>query len=139
MLIAFLLPVAATLTYGILLLIRRKDPLREPGTASAAAVDVVISCGVHFMIALHVVMLAGVLTRSPVAGRSLVLLLVGLALVVIGNVLPRTRPNLVVGIRTEQMLSNRALWIRTHRRLGYMAVGSGLLIMLSLLAACSAD
>jgi len=52
----------------------------------------------------------------------------------IGNLLPRTRPNLAIGIRTEHTLSNRSFWIRIHRSAGYIVVGAGAMIVLSAIA-----
>ncbi len=45
----------------------------------------------------------------------------------IGNELPRTRPNLVFGIRTTRALSDRDLWMRLHRTVGHAMVGIGAL------------
>ena len=57
-------------------------------------------------------------------------LMLGLTLVVIGNLLPRLRPNLVIGIRTARTLSDRSAWARANRTAGYATVvaGSSLLI-----------
>jgi uncharacterized membrane protein len=52
----------------------------------------------------------------------------------IGNLLPRTRPNLAIGIRTARTLSDRALWIRTHRSLGYLVTALGVVIVVAALA-----
>ena len=56
--------------------------------------------------------------------------MLGLTLVVIGNLLPRLRPNLVIGIRTARTLSDRSAWARANRTAGYATVvaGSSLLI-----------
>jgi uncharacterized membrane protein len=129
---AFLLPVATTITYGLLQLVKRKDPLREAGSRAAITVDIIVSVAVHFMVGLHLVVLIGLLTLST-AVETLVILLIGSTVIVVGNLLPRTRPNLLVGIRTENTLTNRAQWIRTHRIAGYVTVGAGLLILMSLI------
>ena len=55
----------------------------------------------------------------------------GMALIAIGNLLPRTRPNLVIGIRTSGTLADRTLWMRTHRILGYIVVACGLAIIVA--------
>jgi len=56
---------------------------------------------------------------------ELVPLMLGFTMISIGNLLPRTRPNLAIGIRTRLTLSDRALWIRVHRCAGYMVVACG--------------
>jgi len=57
--------------------------------------------------------------------------LLGAFLIGIGNLLPRTRPNLAIGIRTSRTLSDRDLWMRTHRIAGYLVVALGLVILVA--------
>ena len=57
--------------------------------------------------------------------------LVGLFFVGVGNLLPRTRPNLLIGIRTARTLEDRELWARIHRTCGYLAVGFGIVVALA--------
>lgn len=52
----------------------------------------------------------------------------------VGNLFPKTRPNLAIGIRTHRTLSDRALWVRTHRFAGYLLVACGAVIVLSAIA-----
>jgi hypothetical protein len=58
-------------------------------------------------------------------GPQIVVLLFGGLFVAIGDLLPRTRPNLAFRIRTQRTLSDRIFWIRLHRRCGYVAVAFG--------------
>jgi uncharacterized membrane protein len=58
----------------------------------------------------------------------------GLALIGVGNLLPLTRPSRAIDIRTRRTLSDRALWMRTHRVAGYLVVGLGLVIVVSAVA-----
>jgi len=61
------------------------------------------------------------------AGRAVVVLL-GAVLVAIGNLLPRTRPNVAIGVRTARTLTNTQLWQHVHRAGGYATVGLGAVI-----------
>lgn len=84
---------------------------------------------VRFLTAIHVLLVAalcGVPWMQFIAGRAVVVC-VGLVLVAIGNEFPRTRPNLVFGIRTGRALRDRDLWMRLHRTLGHALVGIGTL------------
>jgi uncharacterized membrane protein len=54
---------------------------------------------------------------------------VGLLLIVLGNVLPRVRPNWMIGIRTPWTLSSDRVWERTHRVGGYLLIGAGLVLL----------
>ena len=57
--------------------------------------------------------------------------MLGLALIVIGNLLPRLRPNIVIGIRTSRTLADRGAWARANRTAGYAAVGAGTSFLLA--------
>jgi uncharacterized membrane protein len=58
---------------------------------------------------------------------------VGVLLIVIGNLLPRARPNWFVGIRTPWTLSSDRVWEKTHRFGGHVFVAGGILIVLAAL------
>jgi uncharacterized membrane protein len=62
----------------------------------------------------------------PVSMARLMPALVGVMLVVVGNVLPQARPNWFFGIRTPWTLSNDRVWERTHRVGGYLMVAAGI-------------
>jgi hypothetical protein len=130
LLIAFLLPTAAALTYLLLRAIARKDPLRIEESPSARACDAILSRAIAFVLTLHLAILAGLLGRGAWA-VPVILVLTGVTLVRIGNLLPRTRPNLVVGWRSARVLASRELWIHTHRLLGYAAVSLGSAIVIA--------
>jgi uncharacterized membrane protein len=89
------------------------------------------------MVGLHGLVLLSLL-GFPISGfpvHRLAMVLFDLLLVGIGNVLPRVRPNTVVGIRTRHLLDDRVAWSRVHRMAGYflvtlgaIAVGAGLML-----------
>ncbi len=68
---------------------------------------------------------------GPQLGTRLIVVLFGGVFIAIGNLLPRTRPNLALGIRTTRTLTNRHLWIKLHWTCGYVAVAFGTLIAIS--------
>jgi uncharacterized membrane protein len=47
----------------------------------------------------------------------------------IGNLLPRVRPNVAIGIRTSRTLRDRDAWLRANRTAGYVAVALGFAIV----------
>jgi uncharacterized membrane protein len=49
-------------------------------------------------------------------------------LVAIGNLLPRTRPNVAFGVRTTRTLTNTQLWQQVHRAGGYATVALGIVV-----------
>ena|SRR5687767_5305301 len=132
--IAFTLPVAAMATFLIL----RKlwgaiGPDRDGDRESEAVHRAIAACVALFIMALQVLLmlnLGGVEWIRP-RGPRLVVVLFGSLFIVIGNLLPRTRPNLALGIRTSRTLSDRPFWIRLHRTCGYLSVALGVVIVVT--------
>ena len=54
---------------------------------------------------------------------------IGLGMIAIGNVLPRTKPNWIAGVRTKQTLSDPAVWARTHRLAGLLMMIAGSVVI----------
>jgi uncharacterized membrane protein len=69
----------------------------------------------------------------PVAMQRVVPVGIGVLFVVMGNLLPRARPNWFVGIRTPWTLSSDRVWEKTHRLGGHLFVAAGILIVLAAL------
>jgi len=134
---ALMLPTAMLVTDWLL----RGLCVRHPVDARDLAGDLAINDAIMlrfllFVLGVHVMVLLGmegVLQGRAWAGQVVPVML-GLTMISIGNLLPRTRPNLAIGIRTRRLLLNRALWMRTHRSTGYLLVICGTIIVLSALA-----
>ena len=135
-LIAFALPTAATFTYLIL-----RSLWHEATTERDAAPDgfpeaihrAIAVRVVLFVTAIHVLVLLNLSGVGWIraAGPRLVVTLLGGVFIAVGNLLPRTRPNLAFGIRTARTLSDRSLWIRLHRTCGYVSVMFGAVVIVS--------
>jgi len=135
--VAFLLPTAVVVTDFLLRGLYVEHPIDESNSPNAPAVyDAIMLRVTVFIVGVHSVVLLAVLGR--LSGRrwaaELVPLMLGFTMIGIGNLLPKTRPNLAIGIRTRLTLSDRALWIRVHRWAGYLMVGCGAVIVLSAIA-----
>jgi uncharacterized membrane protein len=136
-LVAFLLPTFALLTDNLLRGLCLRHPVAGARAADVLAVyDAIMLRLTIFIMGVHAAVLVAVL--GLVAGRAwaaqLVPVMLGLMLIGIGNLLPRTLPNLAIGIRTSRTLADRALWRRVHRTVGYLVVASGTVIVVSALA-----
>jgi uncharacterized membrane protein len=96
--------------------------------ASAAALRTILYVVTCFIVTLHLIIILTLIgvQFGPVAPARLVLSLTGLLLVLVGNWLPRSRPNLAFGIRTRQLLNNARAWARVHRFVGHVTCGVGL-------------
>lgn len=132
-LVAFALPTAATVTYLILRRLSGEPPAERVIDAESEAHRGIAVRLVVFIMALHVLVLLnlGGVQWIHTWGPRLVVVLFGGVFIAIGNLLPRTRPNLALGIRTTRTLTNRDLWIRLHRTAGHVSVALGAVIVVS--------
>ena len=79
---------------------------------------------------MHIIVLRAAL-GYPVAIERVLPVGLGVLFIVIGNLLPRARPNWFVGIRTPWTLSSDRVWEKTHRFGGHVFVAAGMLMLLS--------
>ena len=94
-----------------------------------------ITFAVASLIALmHVALVVGVL-HWPHWTYKILTAILGLGFIAAGNVMPRTRPNWIVGLRTKRTLTDRAAWQRTHRVLGALMMGLGAVVVVASLVA----
>ena len=132
--IAFLLPTAAGAIYVLMRLLAAHDHVRRGNGAFTRTYDAIVFRIVLFIGALHGIVLIGLLGRGLVARTGplvprLAPALLGAGLVAIGNLLPRVRPNVAIGIRTSRTLRDREAWLRANRTAGYVAVALGFAIV----------
>jgi hypothetical protein len=143
---AMLIPTTAFGVWALLMslsLVRGRPGTRFPlneGTGAGAidrfsATYATVAYAVTGLLALgHLAVIASLLAW-PIWSFQLMAAGVGISLIVAGNVVPRTRPNWIVGIRTRRTLSDPSVWAHTHRMLGVLLVASGVgVVLLSMLA-----
>lgn len=87
------------------------------------------------MIALHGLVIAQLMGTTVIRawGPRLVWILLGLNLISVGNLLPRTHPNLLIGIRTRRTIASSAMWRQVHRTTGWATVIFGIVMVLGAL------
>jgi uncharacterized membrane protein len=112
MLVAFTLPSTALVVFALFRSLWRHDLVRVGNGAFEATYHAIVLRVLLFVVALHAIVLlqltgaaSGLGLRAP-GGRTVVVML-GLVILAIGNLLPRTRPNVAVGLRTARTLSER--------------------------------
>jgi uncharacterized membrane protein len=135
---AFLLPTAALVTDAMLRGLIARQPFEGANAPDMLATyDAVMLRLMLFLMGVHATVLVGLLGRLPDRpwAARIVPALLGLTMIGVGNLLPRTRPNLAIGIRTRRTLSDRAVWAHTHRIAGYALVTGGLLVVVAAVAA----
>lgn len=91
--------------------------------------DLVVALVIAFVLTFHLTMVA-LAAGAPASTVNAFLVLVGLGLAVMGNVIPRLRPNPIMGLRTRSTLRDPILWARMHRLFGALLFGSGVLVMI---------
>ena len=132
-LIAFMLPTLAAVVLYVVHTFEWRRPLwsREPG--DCAATERILFRIIVFIAGLHGLVLLLVTEVLWVRhwGLQLAFVLIGALLVSVGNLLPKTRPNVVVGIRTPRSLRSRHVWMEINRAGGYVSVALGLLIIVA--------
>lgn len=69
---------------------------------------------------------------------SLVTMLVGIMLIVLGNYLPKVKHNYFVGIRSPWTLASEEVWIRTHRFSGPIFMAGGAILSVAAIVLSSA-
>lgn len=83
---------------------------------------------------MHVALVAGVL-HWPLWTYRILTAILGLGFIAAGNIMPRTRPNWIVGVRTKRTLMDRTAWQRTHRVLGALMMGLGAVVVVASIVA----
>jgi hypothetical protein len=96
--------------------------------------DLIALAVILLFVGMHAAMLAAALQAPALAARILPAVL-GVCLVMMGNVTPRLRPNWVAGLRSNRLLEDPQLWRRAHRVFGAALVVSGIVTMVAALAA----
>ena len=108
-------------------MIPRFEPRRANLERSGKAYGAVWIAVVTLLGGFHVLAVAAALGADLEISR-LVLIGTGLLFVVIGNYLPKVRPNYLMGIRTPWTLASDLSWTRTHRLGGRLFVIEGLVL-----------
>jgi uncharacterized membrane protein len=88
--------------------------------------DTIVLGVVLLLTGFHAAILSALLQHPTIASRIISIALGGV-FVMLGNVMPRLRPNWVAGLRIRRTLENPQLWSATHRVYGAAFVISGLL------------
>ena len=108
---AWLIPIFLLGMWALVRILPRIDPRGSNYAKFGGAFEAIIDTIMLFMLALHIVALRAAL-GYPMQMQRILPIGVGVVLIVIGNLLPRARPNWFVGIRTPWTLSSDRVWER---------------------------
>jgi uncharacterized membrane protein len=127
---AFLLPAIMLGVWSLMRFLPRIDPRRANYAKFADTYDLMVDSFLALFAVMHVA-LVGAALGWPVSMERVAPALVGLQFIILGNALPRARPNWWFGIRTPWTLSNDRVWARTHRVGGYLLAAAGLVLLVA--------
>jgi uncharacterized membrane protein len=127
---AFLIPGLMLVLWLLMRFLPTIDPRRANYAKFADTYDLLINSFIALLTVMHVA-LVGTTLGWPVSMQRLAPALVGLQFVILGNALPRARPNWWFGIRTPWTLSNDRVWARTHRVGGYLLAAAGVVLLVA--------
>src|SRR5579862_256184 len=106
-------PCMLIVTWGVMRALPKIDPWRANYAKMQGAYDIVVNAVLSVLALAHFSILGGTI-GAPISIDRIIPFAVSLLFIVIGNVLPRARPNFWFGIRTPWTLTNPRVWERTH-------------------------
>lgn len=130
---AWVVPLFLLLMWGLVRVLPAIDPRGSNYAKFGGAFEGIIVSIMLFMLGMHVVVLRASL-GYPLAMQRVIPFGIGVLFIVIGNLLPRARPNWFVGIRTPWTLSSDRVWEKTHRLGGRLFVAGGVIITVAAFA-----
>lgn len=123
-----IMPIAAAVVAALLAVVPRIEPRRANLERSGKAYGATWIAVMTVLGGVHVLAIAVALGATLDVAR-IVLTGTGAMFVVIGNYLPKVRPNYLMGIRTPWTLSSDLSWVKTHRIGGRLFVVEGLILV----------
>jgi uncharacterized membrane protein len=133
--IGFVLPAALAVVAVALGVLWKRDPIRDRDAHMDATYNAITTTVLFLILGVHLAVLFALTSQLQVNVVRVVAhglpLMLGLTLIIVGNLLPRLRPNLVIGIRTTRTLSDRGAWARANRTAGYATVIAGASFLLA--------
>jgi hypothetical protein len=133
--VAFTLPTTALVIYALFRSLWAHDRIRTGNGAFRVTYEAIVFRALLFVFALHTIVMIELTDAMDAVGirtfaGRMVIVMLGLTFMAIGNLLPRTRPNVAFGVRTARTLASAQLWQQVHRVGGYTTVGLGVVIFI---------
>lgn len=124
----FGLPTLMLLMHWLLLFLMIKDP---KSSNISSKIQLLIYWIIPFVSCLSMISIFGESLGYSMMSGLLAQIFMGLVIIVIGNYLPKTHRNYIIGIRLPWTLENDENWRKTHRLAGKIWVFGGLLLFLN--------
>ncbi|MCR4436115.1 MAG: SdpI family protein [Clostridiales bacterium] len=123
---AFILPAICLLLPLLMGILPRLDPRRENYEKFSGAYYWMRVCFVVVFGIINAVVLLICLGLASIPVDYIVKLLVGIMIMVIGNLMPKVKHNYFVGIKTPWTINSEDIWFATHRHGGMVWFAAGL-------------
>ena len=124
----FGLPTLMLLMHWLLLFLMIKDP---KSSNISSKIQLLIYWIIPFVSCLSMISIFGESLGYSMMSGLLAQIFMGVVMIVIGNYLPKTHRNYIIGIRLPWTLENDENWRKTHRLAGKIWVLGGLLLFLN--------
>lgn len=124
----FGLPALMLLMHWVLLFLMIKDP---KSSNISSKIQVLIYWIIPFVSCLSMISIYGESLGYSMMSGILAQIFMGVVMIVIGNYLPKTHRNYIIGIRLPWTLESDKNWRKTHRLAGKIWVLGGLLLFLN--------
>lgn len=124
----FGLPTLMLLMYWLLLFLMIKDP---KSSNISSKIQLLIYWIIPFVSCLSMISIFGEYLGYSMMSGLLAQIFMGVVMIVIGNYLPKTHRNYIIGIRLPWTLESDKNWRKTHRLAGKIWVLGGLLLFLN--------
>jgi uncharacterized membrane protein len=124
---AFVLPLVMLALALLMKFLPNIDPRRANYPKFAGTFEAIFISILTLLLIMHIALLAAA-SGYPVRFERWVPVAIGLFVIVLGNLLPRARPNWFIGVRTPWTLSSDRVWEKTHRLAGYVLVTAGIIV-----------
>ena len=124
----FGLPTLMLLMHWLLLFLMIKDP---KSSNISSKIQLLIYWIIPFVSCLSMISIFGESLGYSMMSGLLAQIFMGVVMIVIGNYLPKTHRNYIIGIRLPWTLENDGNWRKTHRLAGKIWVLGGLLLFLN--------
>ena len=121
-------PTLMLLMHWLLLFIMIKDP---KSSNISSKIQLLIYWIIPFVSCLSMISIFGESLGYSMISGLLAQIFMGVVMIVIGNYLPKTHRNYIIGIRIPWTLENDQNWRKTHRLAGKIWVLGGLLLFLN--------
>ncbi|OJX51690.1 SdpI family protein [Devosia sp. 66-22] len=127
---ALIMPAGVTLLVWAVFLVVDRFADAEQRERGAYVADVALTALTALMAAITVMT---VLIGTGLASNMVQVIAVGfgLLLLVLGNAMPKSRPNMFAGIRMPSTLHSEANWAATHRLGGWLTIVGGIVLLVA--------